>query len=270
MTRRPDVLEGALLDREQHLAGEVSRLARLVAADVPLSRPGGLELETFDPGLGTDVVGFRDGGVDADERVYVRFEDYFRGPEEEVRDRQRAYLPLIQGRRDVLDVGSGRGEFLEIMRDAGVAARGIDIDPAMVEHARSRGLDVEEAEAVSYLETLPRGSVGAVFAAQIIEHLSYDDLLRFLRGARDALGSGGILVMETVNPHAAQALKHFWIDPTHRNPLFPEVVLALCRLVGFAQGYIWYPQGTGDPDRDRSEQLDYAAVAEVWDPAGRP
>jgi hypothetical protein len=69
-----------------------------------------------------------------------------------------------------------------------------------------------------------------------------------------------------VNPHAPQALKHFWIDPTHRNPLFPETILALCRLLGFASAYVWHPQGTGDPEVDRVQQLDYAVIAQAPPP----
>ncbi len=88
-------------------------------------------------------------------------------------------------------------------------------------------------------------SLGAVFAAQLIEHLPYSELLRFVRAARDKLVPGGLLVVETVNPHAAQALKNFWIDPTHRHPLFPETVIALCGLTGFAGAYVWHPQGIG-------------------------
>ena len=249
------------------IRADLARMARRVPTDVPLHRPGGLELEIFDPGLGTEVVGFRDGGLDEKERVYAGFEDYFRGSDDEVKQRQRAYIPLMRGRANVLDVGSGRGEFLQLMREAGITAQGIDIDLGMVERSRQLGLEVQQADAATYLESLPAQSLGAVFAAQVIEHMSYDDLLRFLRGARDKLAPGGILVMETVNAHAPQALKHFWIDPTHRNPLFPEVVLALCRLTGFGKGYVWYPQGIGDLDRDRSEQPDYAVVAEAPAPA---
>jgi SAM-dependent methyltransferase len=238
-------------------------LQRRVPADVPLYGEGGLELETFDSAFGVPVVGFRAGRPDEGDGVYVGFEEYFRGSEDEVRRRQEAYLPLMRGRSDVLDIGCGRGEFLDVMREAGISARGIDLDPAMVQRASSRGLDVEQADATTYLDAVTPGSLGAIFAAQVIEHLSYEDLLLLLRLAHAKLAAGGILVVETVNPHAPQALKHFWIDPTHRNPLFPETVLALCRLTGFASGYIWYPQGTGDPDRDRSGQLDYAVVAEA-------
>ena len=70
-------------------------------------------------------------------------------------------------------------------------------------------------------------------------------------------------MVETVKPHAPQALKNFWIDPTHRHPLFPETVIALSGLTGFAGAYVWHPQGSGDPDRDRIQQPDYAVVAET-------
>lgn len=249
-------LEGTIADH----ASDQERLGRLVAADAALDDGGGLELETFDVGLGGLVRGFRDGGADTGEQVYAGFEDYFRGSESEIRERQRAYLPLMEGRR-VLDIGCGRGEFLEVLRDAGIEAVGIDLDPAMVQRCRNKGLQVEQNDAVSYLAGLAPGALGAIFAGQVIEHLSYDDLIALLQTSLSRVEPGGVLVMETVNPHAPQALKHFWIDPTHRNPLFPEVVLALCRLSGFAEGYIWYPNGTGDPDRDRGEQLDYAVIA---------
>jgi SAM-dependent methyltransferase len=242
---------------------ELARISELIAANVPLNRSGGLELESFDAGLGGTVVGFRDGKADVGDGVYLGFEGYFRGSEDEILGRQRAYLKLMRGRRRVLDVGCGRGEFLEIMRQAGINAAGIDVDPAMVRRCRDKGFDVVQADAVSYLESRPDRSFDAIFAAQVIEHLSYENLLLFLRASRDRLDLGGILILETVNPHAPQALKHFWIDPTHRNPLFPETILALCRLLGFGSAYVWHPQGKGDPEADRVEQLDYAVIAQA-------
>jgi SAM-dependent methyltransferase len=241
----------------------ISRLTNRVPDAVPLDGPDTFTLERFDAGLGGEVVGFRGDASDAEAGTYVGFEDFFRGPEELIRERQLAYMPLLSGRAPVLDIGCGRGEMLELLRDRGIEAAGIDIDPAMVEHCRAKGLErVQVADAVGYLEATGAGSLGAAFAAQVIEHLPYPSLLRFLRAARGALAPGGLLVVETVNPHSPQALKHFWIDPTHQHPLYPEVVVALCRLTGFAGAYVWHPQGSGDPDRDRLEQPDYAVVAE--------
>ena len=249
-------------DREG-LSNAISAVSRRVPDAVPLYGAGTFNLERFDAGLGGEVVGFRGADSDAGAGVYVGFEDFFRGTEELIRQRQLAYMPLLGDRGPVLDIGCGRGEMLELLRERGIEAAGIDIDPAMAEHCRAKGLErVQVSEAVSYLEAAEAGSLGAIFAAQVIEHLPYPSLLAFLRAAQGALAPGGLLVMETVNPHDPQALKHFWIDPTHQHPLYPEVVIALCRLTGFAGAYIWHPQGSGDPSRDRLEQPDYAVVAE--------
>ena len=198
---------------------------------------------------------------------YLEFENVFRGPERVVRDRQQRYLRLIGHRQPVLDLGCGRGEFLEVLRQDGLSAHGVDLDRAMVEHCLSKGLDVSEADVVDHLETLSDASIGVVFASHVIEHLPYPRLLRFLNAARAKLRPAGLLIVETPNPHYPLALRNFWIDPTHQHPLFPEVVLALCRLSGFTGGYIWHPGGIGDPDQDRTAQPDYAIVAEVTAPA---
>jgi len=246
----------------QALAEQLSRIARSVPAVVALDGSEAFTLERFDAGLGGEVIGFRGAAADEQGRVYVGYENFFRGSEALIRERQKAYLPLLVGRDPVLDVGCGRGEMLELLREHAVEAKGIDVDPAMVEHSRAKGLLVEAAEAAGYLEGVAESSLGAVFAAQVIEHLPYPDLLRFLRAARTALRPGGLLIVETVNPHSPQALKHFWLDPTHQHPLFPETVIALARLTGFAGAFVWHPQGRNDPDRDRLEQMDYAVVAE--------
>ena len=269
---RGDETAGHMIELERELRAaiaelehRVARTSKLVPDDTPLYGDGAFRLERFDAGLGGSVVGFRDrSDGDSGETLYAAFEDYFRGPEEEIRERQSAYLQLLEGRRRILDVGCGRGEFLELMRQAGIEAEGIDIDAAMIEHCRSKGLDnVRVGDAVGYLEGVSDHSLGAVFAAQVIEHLPYEQLVRFLRAARDKLEPAGLLVLESVNPHAPQGMKNFWIDPTHCHPLFPETVIALCGLTGFAGAFVWYPQGSGDPDRDRTQQLDYAVVAEA-------
>lgn len=131
----------------------------------------------------------------------------------------------------------------------------------MVQRCRDKRLEVQLDDGVTYLEAAGEGTLGAVFAGQVVEHLPYDDLLRLLRACGRAVRPGGIVILETVNPHSPQALKHFWIDPTHQHPLFPETLLALCRLVGFDNGYIWYPGGSGEPDADRRTRPDYAVIA---------
>jgi SAM-dependent methyltransferase len=251
-------------DHEQ-ISRTLDALPTRLAVPSALFGDGNGPLEVFDAGLGGSVVGFRGSAEgDAGDRVYLGFEDVFRGSEAAIRDRQRVYLPLLRDAGTVLDVGCGRGELLELLGEAGVEASGIDLDPGMVAHCRAKGLDrVTVADADSYLAALPTQSLGAVVALQVIEHLPYAALLAFLRTARRALRPGGRLIVETVNPHSPQALKHFWIDPTHQHPLFPEIIVALCSLVGFASAFIWHPQGSGDPDRDRGVEPDYAVVAQT-------
>ena len=220
-------------------------------------------LERFEAGEAGRVIGYRHAGTPlSPEGDYVAFEDVFRLSEDVIRERQRRYLPLVEGRQPVLDAGCGRGEFLELLRGARVPARGVDLDPGMVARARAKGLEVEHADLVAHLDGIPDGSLGVVFAAQVVEHLPYEHLLAFLRLACRKLQPGGLLIAETVNPHSPTALKNFWTDLTHQHPIFPEVLLTLCRGVGFGSAYVFHPGGSGDIDTDRQRCLDYAIVAE--------
>jgi SAM-dependent methyltransferase len=193
--------------------------------------------------------------------AYVAFEEIFRGPEERVRGLLGPYVELLRGHEPVLDVGCGRGELLELLTSAGIEARGVDVDEGMVERSRAKGLAVEQADAVSYLERQPEGSFGAIVAVHVIEHLAYEELQRLLELARRALRPGGLFVAETVNPHSVQAFKTFWVDPTHRAPIFPEVASALALIHGFSDAEIIYPRGSGDAEADRFGQTEYALVA---------
>ena len=95
----------------------------------------------------------------------------------------------------------------------------------------------------------------------MIEHFPFDALKEFLALCRSRLRRGGLLVAETVNPHALEAFKTFYTDLTHQRPIFPEVALALCQLSGFEQAHILFPLGSGDLDSDRQSQGEYAVVA---------
>jgi SAM-dependent methyltransferase len=230
--------------------------------------PEAVGLERFEaPGVGS-VIGYRQAAaLVSPENDYVAFEDVFRLSEDVIRERQRPYLALLNGREPVLDAGCGRGEFLELLRDAGVAAQGVDLDPGMVARARAKGLDVEQSDLIAHLARIADSSLGAVFSAQVVEHLPYAELVRFLRLGWTKLKPGGLLIAETVNPHAPAALKAFWTDPTHQHPIFPEVLLTLCKGFGFSSAYIFHPAGSGDVDADRGRFGDYAIVAERGAPA---
>jgi glycosyltransferase involved in cell wall biosynthesis/SAM-dependent methyltransferase len=208
---------------------------------------------------GESVLAF-DRETEGPELSDIRFEDVFRGSEDLIRERQAGYVRMLGEPEWVLDLGSGRGEFLDLLSERGIRARGVELDEDLVERSRSRGHDAVVADVVEYLDGLESRSVPAIFSAQVIEHLPLPQLKRFLELSADRLAPGGVAIFETVNPHCASALKAFWTDPTHQHPLFPEVVLALARFAGFDSGYVHFPDGSGQFDNDIYACPDYAVV----------
>jgi SAM-dependent methyltransferase len=171
---------------------------------------------------------------------YFAFESRMRGTVEAIRERQRRYVEDFRGAAPVLDIGCGRGELLQLLREAGVDARGIDADADMVAYARGDGLDVEQADLVAYLERLDDGSLGGIFMGQVVEHLPPGVLVRSLELAARKLRSGGVLVAETINPLSPLALRHYFADLTHAQPLVPETLQLLARQSGFAETEVRY------------------------------
>jgi len=218
-------------------------------------------LETLDDS-GRPAIGYRhQAGEQGPARSYAGFEDVFRGPEGFIRERQRVYLPYLIDHDPVVDVGCGRGEMLDLLAEVGVKSFGVDLDRSMVERGRERGLQTVLGDGISFLQEQQEGSIGAVFSAQVIEHLEYEDLVRFHDEAYRALQPGGVFIAETVNPHSIQAFKSFWTDLTHRVPIFPEVAVMLCLVAGFSEATVLFPNGTGDLETDRWSQGEYAVIA---------
>jgi len=135
----------------------------------------------------------------------------------------------------VLDVGCGRGEFLTLLGEAGIEARGIDLDSDMVAFCRSEGLEVEEGDAIAYLDGLEEGSLGGIFAAQFVEHLQPGPLTAFLGLAASRLRPRGVLLLETINPLSLFALRNYFADLTHAQPLIPETLSLLVKQAGFGE-----------------------------------
>jgi SAM-dependent methyltransferase len=273
LSRGQDVLRAvgpALTERLDEVAERLDDLARRLdlvesyAQAIPYMEGAPFQLSQ-DPVAGV-VQGFRNGANGTDSDVYRSFEDIFRGSEEFIRNRQRRYLAIVAGHQPVLDFGCGRGEFLDLLRDREIEYRGVDSDPGMVARCREKGhASAVLADGLAYLDDLDDASQGAIFCAQVVEHFEYETIVRFLELAQRKLQPGGLLIAETVNPHSPPALKAFWVDLTHKQPIFPEVALALCKTAGFASAYVFHPNGTGDVDRDRFVQGEYAVVAAVGD-----
>lgn len=261
-----------LVGVEHQLAVQAEQIAELRRLAQPIDQLRALPYmeEPFeqwtDPHAGA-VEGFRTGiGLEAagTAEAYRRFEDRFRGSRARITELQQPFVALLADHGPVLDVGCGRGELLEVLGKAGIEARGVDTDGGMLAIAREHGItNVEEADAVAVLKSAEAGSLGAVVAMQVIEHLEYEQLQELLLAARHALRAGGRLIVETVNPHAIAAMKGFWLDPTHQHPLFPEVTLELVQEAGFDSGFVFFPNGDGDVETDRYKQPAYAVVADV-------
>jgi O-antigen chain-terminating methyltransferase len=197
---------------------------------------------------------------------YVGFENLFRGSQEAIRARLESYLPFFDGAADVLDVGCGRGEFLDLLQARGVSARGLDLNHEMVEVCRGRGLDVTEADAVSYLERQGDGSLGGLFAAQVVEHLQPGYLLRLLELAYYKLRPGAPIVLETLNPACWTAFFDSFIrDITHVWPLHPETLRYLVLASGFSAARIEYRSPVAAQDRLQAVAVPEGTAADFAD-----
>ena len=215
----------ALFEELDRISADRDATARLVAAlEERLVR-----LERRTPGAPQTVAAQPAAAALPD---YFAFESRMRASTE-VRERQQPYVADLRDHAPVLDVGCGRGELLALLRAVGTDARGVDADADMVAYARGEGLDVEQADLLSYLEGEPEGGLGAIFAGQVVEHLPPPALVRFLELAHAALRDEGLLVVETINPLSPLALRNYFSDLTHAQPLVPETLAQLLRHTGF-------------------------------------
>jgi O-antigen chain-terminating methyltransferase len=157
---------------------------------------------------------------------YGRFAERFRGSEAYVKAGQQFYLPYFAECRNVLDIGCGRGEFLEMMKSAGVNAKGIDLGEESVATCRHKGLEAEVADLFVYLENLPEASLDGIFCSQVVEHLPPDRLPEMVRLCATRLQRNGVIAIETPNPECLAIFgTHFYLDPTHHRPV-PHPLLA--------------------------------------------
>ncbi len=204
---------------------------------------------------------------------YARFADRFRGSEDYVRSNQQFYLPIFQAAGRVLDLGCGRGEFLELLRENGIVARGIESSDESVRYCQAKGLDVEKSDLFDYLEGLPESSEEVIFCSQVVEHLDPAKLPSMIRLCVSRLVRGGLLAIETPNPEClAIFATHFYLDPTHTRPVPPALLsfyLEECGMGGivvhrFAPAAKSFPEIDSLPS-DFAEKffggLDYAVVA---------
>jgi O-antigen chain-terminating methyltransferase len=199
---------------------------------------------------------------------YVEFENKFRGTEEEIKKRVAAYVPRLKKlgidfkKHPVLDIGCGRGEFLQVLKERGIAARGLDLNESMVKRCEERGLDVVQADAMDYLSKQKTGSLGVITGFHIVEHIPFNSLLRLFEECHRVVAPGGIVLFETPNPESIHVGSFaFYFDPSHLNPLAPDILAFAIENRGFERAEIvrLHPKGDGQENVGRDDKY----VAEI-------
>jgi len=169
------------------------------------------------------------------------FTAFFRGSSDDLRSRYIDLAKEFIGCDPVVDLGFGRGEFMELLTELGVEVRGVEPDPQLVTSARGRGLDVEQGLAVEYLRSLEPASLGGIVMIQVIEHLSPQQVIDFVALAAEKVRPGGKVVLETINPASLYTYaRAFWVDPDHVRPVHPNFLEFLFREAEFARLSIEY------------------------------
>jgi len=240
----------AIQQNEQYLIERMRRLEHvlreqaLTIAGLQAARPA------VERAVGTVQAPIEDTGMPAD--LYLEFEASFRGSPELVRERLKRNLDYFQFDPEqpslpVLDLGCGRGEWLQLLKEEGIRAIGVDSNTAMIESCKQAGLEVHMGDALQYLAALPANSLGGLTAFHIIEHLPLGVLVRLIDEARRVVCPGGVVIFETPNPeNLITGACNFYVDPTHRNPLPPALVAFLLKARGFERVEI-DPRHPGDP-----------------------
>jgi O-antigen chain-terminating methyltransferase len=213
---------------------------------------------------------------------YRAFEDRHRGSRELIKSRLEVYRPFIEPLIDSeetsygIDLGCGRGEWLEILREMGISALGVDLDQGMLSACSERGLQAIQGDAIAYLSTLEDESQLLVSAFHVVEHISFEQLQKLVEEAYRVLKPGGLLIMETPNPENIMvATCSFYLDPTHTRPIPPDLLMFMTEFSGFSRSKIVRLQEGIGITSSRSLNLndvlggaspDYAVIAQKMGP----
>ena len=240
---RADALEERLETLRRRLADEQALVTRSysdISRRVDLLRhrqPAAAAPETQDEAASAQPADGLQSLIDA---FYNRLEDRYRGSREEIKRRLLKYIPDAEsaaqrcGGLPVLDIGCGRGEWLELLAEHGLKATGVDLNPVQIEEARAAGLDVHQGDAIAWLGKAADASFSMITAHHLVEHLPFETVVWIAREALRVLAPGGILLFETPNPrNILVSTTGFHMDPTHIRPLPAEVLSTLFDTIGF-------------------------------------
>jgi O-antigen chain-terminating methyltransferase len=197
--------------------------------------------------------------------LYEAFEDVYRGSRADIKQRLAVYIDRLkltgagQSETPVVDIGCGRGEWLELLKENGLAAYGIDVNTMMVERTISLGLDARVADLVEHLRSLDDRSRSAITAFHVVEHLPFTVVVDFLDESLRVLQPGGMLIIETPNPENMRVgATTFYIDPTHRNPILPDPLRFIVEHRGFTEVEILRLHPVPDSERLKGQGGDIA------------
>lgn len=241
---------GSATDNEFRKRQELSNITHLVQdhkyAILDLQRKLGVLLDEVSRGI-PGALTHEQASIFPDERdhlldaLYMTFEDRFRGTRDEIKERLKVYLSSVidvaKGRQNpVLDIGCGRGEWLELLSENGIKGRGIDLNKIMVQQCRDRGFDVQESDALEYLKKKEPNSLSVITGFHIVEHLPLRTLISLFDESLRALMPGGMVIFETPNPeNIIVGSCNFYYDPTHIRPIPPDVLQFLAETRGFVK-----------------------------------
>ncbi|MBD0371192.1 MAG: methyltransferase domain-containing protein [Pyrinomonadaceae bacterium] len=221
LSQRVEALR-AELARQQSAAVVLMEVARRFEHDNPALR---------------EMLALADEDRRAMDALYASFEDEFRGDKEDVKERLRFYLPFLREAgvtSGILDMGCGRGDWLELLAEEGYEAEGLDNNSVLVERCRQIGLSVTQADALAHLRALPDASLNAVTGFHIIEHLPFETLVKLLDEIFRVLKPGGLLMLESPSPeNLVVAACNFYSDPTHNRPVSPHTLKFILNERGF-------------------------------------
>jgi O-antigen chain-terminating methyltransferase len=233
-TTRSELILEAFDRRQESLARRLEGLLALRDRVEALGEQVGALRAALDGAGAPPPTAAADAARAAEDAAYGAFENLYRGSRDDIAERLSASVALFDPPGPVVDLGCGRGEFLEALRERGIQGRGVESNRHLARQCRQRGLDVSEGDLVAFLRAQGDGSLGGIFASQVAEHLPPAALQALLRQSHRALRPGGLLVLETVNPRSALAfLEVYTRDLTHERPLHPDTLRFLAAAEGF-------------------------------------
>ena len=201
---------------------------------------------------------------------YLRFEEHFRGSKETIKQRLAVYLPAIETimalypDKPALDIGCGRGEWLELLKEQGYHAKGVDLNTSMVAACQEMGFDVVHQDALAYLKQQEQQTFNVISGFHIAEHLPFEQLFELIQIAKEKLVPGGLLILETPNPESIQVGScSFYLDPTHKHPLPPDLMEFIAKDLDYHKIVIKRLNGQQKPDQNTplEQQVSWALTA---------